>query len=542
MMKPHPFILGAFTALALLFCQRASAAHHYGNSRYESFAREVTEALQLKVEDITLAQIHQIHTEFAGLPRTEAPIPDMREVKFLIQYWRMKTSEKILTALKTETDAEQFSRRVNALNGLNLTLSSTVIDSLTHLPLMTKSDSANAAIVALLENQGQGAILDQLPKTSGTQKSLNPLTFAMAGPRASVPIKPLEPSKYPFERWSKNPEFTHYAFTDSESRNTFRYRGMTLQAGDFILMNGNDPTDADFTSLGKERAYISHFGIVAILEKDGKRFPVGIEMHTNGVRAVPLSRFISRDFAAYVEIYRMRGMNEEWREKINTIALQELNKPRGYDFQSQDENRHFLNCVTVGSLFLELSGVAPFEAQTQVRKEILDDFQKLGLTYDHLLTPTDIARSPRVDLVGTIDQGTYAELMGRDLTAGQLVRVFDEGTVDFRKAPLMYYVYRWSVGQIKRGTIPGKIILAWKKMDAGSLPNAPTQLLGWVIPFENRYRTMVKESLPLLTAKIMKMEPSLEEIQADPEIRQILEGHSKKLRKLFSKTNTPALE
>lgn len=513
----------------------AYADYHYGNSQYDALSTKLTHVLNINPSDITRQQIEEINNQFASLPRSEAPVEDLREMKFHLQYWRKTTAEKIMATTRQETNVDQLIAQLEALTALRFTLSAESIDLLVALPLITQESAAAAEMVELLSQQGQGVALDKMQQQLSLD--LSKFSLALAGPRANVPIMPLMPSKFPFELWSEEEEFDHYAYPDSSSNNTILYKGMVLKAGDFILMNTNDSGDANFSSIGNERAYVSHFGIVAFLERNQKRYPVGIEMHRDGLRAVPLSRFLSRDFAAYLEIYRLRGMNEQWGDRINVAVAEELNKPRGYDFHSQEVDRRYLNCVTVGSLFLELSGVELFEPKTTVREDILDDLAKMGLHYELLLTPTDIVRSPRVDFVGTMDQGRYNELLARDLTAGQLVGIFNEGTVDFSRAPLIYNFYRWSVAQIKKDNIFGKLILKLENMDRGNLPNGSNELIAWVTPFENRYNKLVEKALPLLIPRIEKLGPSLSEIQNDPEIRKILQDHSKKLRKLFSETD-----
>lgn len=155
--------------------------------------------------------------------------------------------------------------------------------------------------------------------------------------------------------------------------------------------------------------------MVTILEKDGIRFPAAVEIHTDGLRAMPLSRFLSQKVVAYIEFYRLRGMDEAWRQKISKVAQEKLKKPHGYDFHAQDLDRRYVHCATTLSILLEGSGVKPIEGANVVRNEIRDDFAVLGLNYTQLLTPTDITRSPprlRGDsrskpLLGTSREGSY---------------------------------------------------------------------------------------------------------------------------------------
>ena len=214
-------------------------------------------------------------------------------------------------------------------------------------------------------------------------------------------ILPVKASQWPFEKWASDPEFSSYVFVE----NGVKYRGLTFQNGDILLSNLHGPTDGLYTSFMDPVGYLAHFALFTLFEKDHGFFPAVIEIHEHGIRAVPLSVFLSGSFTEYVEIYRVRNPSAGWVQDLPKLTSAILKEPHAYDFCSQDEDRKYLSCSSVGSLFFERMGMKPIVAKALFPAGVAKNLSQFDMTFSEILTPTDYATDPRLELVGTLSQG-----------------------------------------------------------------------------------------------------------------------------------------
>ncbi len=376
------------------------------------------------------------------------------------------------------------------------------------------------------------------------RKCLKPLRSV---PAREVPdqiildIQPQKASPWSWERWSQIPELSEYRFSNLDSSGRpggLTYRGIRYRAGDLLLVDQNTHYSGIFAGLMDQPNLASHIGIVVILEKAGRYFPAVIESFELGVRAIPLSVFLSADFTSYAEVFRLREAPEDWGADLEKVAIEILSEPHGYDFYAQDKAqdgvRRYLTCTTLISCFFEKTGVKSVSPASRFHSRVQPALQKLGLGVSLILTPTDILQDPRFSCVGVVDHATVALNLARALVAREIRDTLGSGVLDFSALPWSVHFRRWGIGQVQRNTRLGRFLRDRAGFSEGSFPRGPVLLLSIVAIVDVWTIEMMGRCLPYVGRCISwEQVMSFERFSSDLGVQQMLRLASEPYRKYF---------
>ncbi len=251
--------------------------------------------------------------------------------------------------------------------------------------------------------------------------------FKRAGPTPVKRIKPYNGTNLRGLDIVKGPKaiegLDQYEFLDPY---TVRFRGQVLKSGDLFAADLALPSDGGLGTFLTPRSHFTHGALFVVLEVEGKRFPVVLEMHEKGNRIVPLANFLG-EHTYYAETYRVANPPADWGRKLSDEVQKMMNGERlSYDFQARDvpvggilpAEQMCATCTTLPQIILKRTGVEiPLEKSSVIpgAKRNLD---YLGMTMvDGVTMPTDVARSG-LELVGVFDNRRLKENLSRELTIG----------------------------------------------------------------------------------------------------------------------------
>lgn len=343
----------------------------------------------------------------------------------------------------------------------------------------------------------------------------------------------LNPDAYDIKvsEWSKRAEFQPEAYQLSGEGVLFR--GQQLQPGDLFLTNLASDSDGVFTTLTDRPNSFSHVAVFVMLPGN---LPAVVEIHDEGVRAVPLKFFLSDRFSSYVEIYRYNNLGAESKAALGGIALQLTSEQHGFDFYLDDKQTNYLTCALTANELFRRAGVEPMQGESRYSTAALPNLRVLGNENGHgrtLLMPDDFTRSPRTRLVGVIDNGRFDKVQARALIRDRFQELFQTKILDEKLFPYDYHVYRFAVGTIQAHGWFSPVLLTALGFHERNFPSGPAVFLSLTKPalerMEHASRTL-HERLP--HEKLMQ-HTSFSATEADTEVRLLVLEASRDLADLF---------
>jgi hypothetical protein len=290
-------------------------------------------------------------------------------------------------------------------------------------------------------------------------------------------------SRWSFNRWKRLREFSEYQFEGDG----VRYRGNWFRPGDVLLANVNLDGNGVYTSLSDPKNFSSHSAFVAILQDAGRSFPAVIETYEKGVRAVPLSVFLGPRFSAYVEVYRSRRMSSDHAKLVNASALAFTENVKGYNFDSEDSDRQYMSCTSVGRFLLQDAGLPPVPTKSSIGAPgIVRNLTKVGYTFFSFFAPVDYLLDEAMYCVGWIDNNQFSRLLTRELVDRKFREQFASRDLDPRKFPRMWRLNLWGIRHIRRQTLFGRLLAVATGFNHISLPKGPDELISVITLVESQ--------------------------------------------------------
>jgi len=437
----------------------------------------------------------QVRETYLGLDRRQAGADQVLEIKFAALYWRHRLVSSLAPALASRDTADH-----NTLTD--------IVDAL-------GSSLPEAALAGLRRRR-----LDYLLALQGVPPD-DRRYGALAGPGVTVNIKANRNSAWPFRRWKRRAEFTHYAF-DGDGVN---YRGLHLRPGDILLANVNLDGNGVYTTLSDPTRFSSHAAVFAILEDDGRKYPAVIETFEKGVRAVPLNVFLGPRFSAYVEVYRHTDLDAAHTRAVNRAALDMLDRVRGYNFDSKSDDRDYVSCCTVGRLLHMDAGLEPASWKSRIRHpRIRANLEALGYGFFDFFAPVDYALDPAFRCVGWVDNHQFIDLLARELVETRFRELFMTRRLDPDRFPLMSRLNHWGIGNIRQQSPVGRIIGLIEGFDHLSLPKGPDPLMAVITIAEAQLGRQIRRTRQWLQSIDINDEYfSIHEFSRRPDVREYLE-------------------
>lgn len=439
--------------------------------------------------------IQQIEKDFISLPRNKYSCIELVDLKFKMQHWRKKIVSLVSSSLDENPSTNELLNILAILTATSIRPDTTFSQKLFGVVLKQKaSPKVTNAAALYFANINEHQFLKTIsPNVAGD-------ILRIAGPSRELSLIANAPSKFTFDKWSQDEEFTKYRFISINGKSGVRYRGVDLLPGDVLLCNVNRNGNGVYTFLCEPRSYAYHLGVFAIIDHETGPLPAIIEAYKLGVRAIPLSSFFTPKFNSYVEICRLKNQPTDFGTKINAYAAIIENEVRGYNFDTEDPDRRYLACTTVASLMFEKAGVAPISTKsgyTQNQK-VQRSLRNVDFVLPAFLSLSDFLVDERMEVVGVIDNGHFDLSLARELCERHFVKSLQRMEMSVSKLPPMVAISRFAIRAIRSGSLLGRIIGFFAGFTPSNLPKGPEKVLAVIEFYEHQLKAAVKSFAPVL--------------------------------------------
>jgi hypothetical protein len=409
----------------------------------EDFADNLAE-LRISPDSLNVEGVAGVFEDFISLPRSEMTRDDLFEIKYVYEDWRRAMSAEFFYTLSETVRIVEAERALEGLLALPVAVGEEKLVSILNICLRWSDSDEYQRLLdryrELVLRQGDSRITKRVlasADVTGLEDS-----SAMDGPDKWIRIPPSFRSSWPFERWSKYPQFARY-LRDAER---VIYRGIEFRPGDVLIINLQNPSEGLFTMVLEGRNYAPHMGMYIEIETEQGRFPAIYEIHQVGVRAVPLHVFLSDAVSSYVEVYRHRSFQPEWGELLDASARQILLENQGFNlFADEDHSHanHYLTCTSAVEYLVEKSGIAlTLPGPSKLAPTTLAHVEPLGFETAGFLSPTDIVQWDQMELVGIIDNGYFSDNITRQLVNERLSERLANDPLSLNSFD--YRLFRWA--------------------------------------------------------------------------------------------------
>lgn len=455
--------------------------------------------------DTCLAMVRQIRDSYKLLDRVQVGAEQILELKFATQYWRRSLLSLLCGDPPPPWVKSDHSTLIDIVDALGTRLPKSLVSSLS-------------------KNVDQKTI-HELMAHQGVTSPEYPQFKALAGPGIDLDITANRDSPWSFTRWKRQSAFRNYEF----SGDGVIFRSVHFRPGDVLLANVNLDGNGVYTILSDPTRFSSHSAVFVVIEDDEGRYPAVIETYEKGVRAVPLNVFLSAKFCAYVEVSRHRKLDSIPTGTINNLALDMVNRVRGYNFYSTEEERDYVSCCVVGSQLHRDAGLEPASWKSRIQHpRIRENVAKLDFTTYDFFSPVDYLLDRNFVCAGWVDNYQFENLLARELVEGYYRELFMNRTLNPARFPFRCRLNYWGIRQIRRQSLFGKVIGYVEGFDHRSLPKGPDPLLAVVTVVEAQLGRVVKQTRRWLDAYDNWPEYfSLADFSRRPEVRRYLETELK---------------
>jgi len=447
-----------------------------------------------------LEWVQGINAAYIKLRRPGIEAEEIVDLKLSTVFWRSRLLDRLLSS-RPSWMAEQQETTLQILKSLHIILS--------------------AEQLQMLANILEPALLAQLKAAQGKATPGFPELDVESGPGVELNIVANRGFSTPYEKWRDNDLFSRYEFEGDG----VHYRGVFYRPGDVLLANVNLDGNGVYTALSEPRGFSSHSAFLAILEHDGKRFPVVIETFEKGVRPVPLSVFLGPKFCSYIEVYRHIDYLEETASRINHAAAEMINGVLGYNFDTEDQDTSYVSCTTVGRFMHNAAGLKPAETISRLgHPQVQANLASLGYNWFEYFGPVDFLLNQCFECVGFTDNNQPERMLAREITDREFKRQFMTYELNSDNFPFPYKINRWGLGHMRRQTLPGRLIAWLEGFTAETLPKGPDDLMAAIVPIEKQLGKLIiktRETVEGVLAGVDQLD--MAEFYADQRIIECLQ-------------------
>ncbi len=444
-----------------------------------------------------MAWVRDVHHAYLTFDRHNAGAAEAAEFKLAAILWRAR----VLTRL-TASPPPWVNRKPRALSEIVLALG-------VFLP-----PERRRTVESLV---GGGDEFARILASQGLRSRQHPQFHAVAGPGAALDIVANRSSAWTFRRWKHDVAFSQYRF-DGDG---VHYRGVHFRPGDVLLTNVNLDGNGVYTSLSDPKGFSSHSAFFAVLEDGARRYPVVIETYEKGVRPVPLNVFLGPRFSAYTEVYRHRDLSTDNTTAFNSAAGAIFDRVAGYNFDTEDEDRSYMSCTSVGRFLHRDAGLRPAVTRSRIRNpRIRENLSRLGYEFFNIFTPVDYLLDDRFTCCGWVDNGQFSNLLARELVDREFRRQFSERSLRPEKFPFRYPINRWALRQIRARTTVGRAIGRIIGFDSDSLPKGPDDVIAVITLAEARIGRSITKVKGVLDKILRDLEDvEMQQLITHPRVR-----------------------
>jgi hypothetical protein len=453
-------------------------------------------------EKVCLDWINAINEAYLALRRPGQDAQKIVDLKLRAIFWRSRLLELLLTKPPAWLTGEN-SAGLDVFVALNVHLSPQQL----------------ALAGQLLDQESMAKLMARQGKATTGYPGLD----RESGPGVDLKIVANRGSSMPYEKWRENDLFSRYEYEEEG----VRFRGVSFRPGDVLLANVNLDGNGVYTSLSEPRSFSSHAAFFAILEHDGKRFPVAVETYEKGVRPVPLNIFLGPDFCSYIEVYRHGDYRAEHAPEINRAAAGFIDSVRGYNFDAEDSDPTYMACGSVGRFMHRAAGLQAARTISKLsHPRVQSNLATVGYHFFDYFGPVDFLLNECFYCQGVVDNNQVERLLARELIDQEFMRQFSNRDVDSSKFPLMFSLNRWGIGQMRRETLVGKLVCLIEGFTADNLPRGPDDLLAMILIAEKQIGKSIIRTRATIEEVIAEYEDlEMESLKTDPRMVKALQNN-----------------
>jgi hypothetical protein len=304
-------------------------------------------------------------------------------------------------------------------------------------------------------------------------------------PQKAIPIYGVQGSDWPLSRWEDDPEFYNYEY---DNDGNLLYRGLKLKSGDVLLNHPIEKPVGIFTAINEKQSVFAHAAMIVILNRKHGKLPVVVDVHERGVRAVPLSHFLSSQVISYAEVFSFTNASEDFNIQLDESITQLLKENHPYDLSGSND-RAALSCTELISYILELTHQAPLEMKNKIKNPIYVNILRLGkIEQQYLQVPNDVFQDSRFILKGYIDNPlSFNELLINEVLLDLFKEQMAEGIIKSSKS-LSRFFGEIAIDQIhNHKSFLGGFILGLTGFNRENFPVGDRGLLSAVNAIDNTF-------------------------------------------------------
>jgi len=502
---------------------------HNLNSKQQEFFKEqpALDAARL------LRQVEEIQESFRSLERHRYSPERLVSLKFSMMHWRESALGAAMRILDSKPSAISAESAFDALSRLELKPDACTIERLVKLALEILTRTGGEPAKSLLKSAAAYfAKLGEHEALQAIMPAPDGQLMALAGPQTRLKIIANAPSRHSTAVWSAMDDLTRHEFKGEG----VVYRGTQLLPGDIFICNVNRDGNGMFTFLAEPRSYAYHLGVFAIIDIDGKKFPVVMEAYKLGVRPVPLCVFLSPRFNSYAELYRLKEKSDGFHDKINLAAAQAEKAVKGYNFDTEDPDRSYLACTTLAHYFFEHAGVKPVSTKSRYSRDpgIQKNLKITNINYDAFLGLTDFVIDARLKYLGAFDNAHLDRNIARELCERHFFDLLSKHELRFSKMPFFVTLGRVGIPLIRRGGWLGRLAGKSTGFTPENLPRGPTKIMAAIEVYEHMIALAARRLAPQIRNNLASQQAAapfdIDRLCSDPSINEILQQLLKPLR------------
>lgn len=416
----------------------------------------------------------EIKKSYQHLDRSSLERSQVSRLRFQMQFWRQKVLQILLHEMNLMTDIQEDKLALffNILADLDIKLNEQHLEDVfvqtNGESFLDFSPKLQEAITRFILSQGDIYRLETFVERDFLD-ALDP----MLGPQEHLDINPIKSSAWTFSEWSKLTDFTSDRYKKVEGG--FFYKGQVFYPGDILLNNLERDSDGLYTSLTDPMDHFSHAAFYVLLQHEEKEYPAVIEIHEHGVRALPLSVFVSQKFTSYLEIYRYEEMTKDQYVQVNAEAMKLMKNVKGFNFLSSDSDPDYLTCTGVGHSLFQNAGLNFTVPMTPIGNDnLIKNLHKLQFFEEKVISPMDYTEIPKMNLVGVIDNDQEKVFL-REMVRRKIKDLFSSKELNLDYFPWMYSINKWGVNQMRSGSYLGMILMYLFGFNSDTLPKGPVE-------------------------------------------------------------------
>lgn len=342
-----------------------------------------------------------------------------------------------------------------------------------------------------------------------------------------------------FSDWKSKAEFHLDDYAKSRTGSNVLFRGVEFQSGDILLCNRSRGSDGMFTTLIDGLQNFAHVAIYALLESEGEHYPAVVEIHYQGIRAVPLKVFLDENFSTYVEIYRSREIKATDLPKISAVCAEMMAEPHGFDVDMDESQDKYVSCaLTAAQLYRRAGLKAPasrsrYHAGTQANLEFLGNSSSGNRD---LLMPDNFSNDPGFFLVGVVDHGKFLTLLGRALVRERMQEIWQTKTMKRKKLPIWLPIGKLAVRAVQKRIWPlDRMVARGFGFPPESFPSGPATFIALVPVVEEKIEAAADQVVAGLVARKEEVlqHSRWQELRNSPPVRELVVSAMREFESLF---------